>query len=175
MAQSAGFPSTWVSDHFHPWTARQGSSPFVWSVIGGIARATDRMKVVTAVTCPTARIHPAIIAQAAATSGCMLPERFVLGVGSGENLNEHILDLAWPEADVRLEMLEEAIDVIRLLWQGGFQSHYGKYYRVRNARIYNLPEELPPIAVSGFGPKAVDLAARIGDGYISTMPDAGLL
>ncbi len=175
MAESAGFRSIWISDHYHPWTERQGSSPFVWSVIGGIARATDRMKVVTAVTCPTVRIHPAIIAQAAATSACMLPGRFVLGVGSGENLNEHILDVPWPEADVRLQMLEEAVDVIRQLWRGGFQSHYGTHYRVRNARIYNLPEKLPPIAVSGFGPKAVDLAARIGDGYISTMPDADLL
>src|SRR5947208_9436212 len=171
-AEQAGFEGLWISDHFHPWNDEQGHSPFVWSVIGAIAQATDRMAVTTAVTCPTLRIHPAVIAQAAATSAVMLDGRFSLGVGSGEALNEHILGDAWPEADERLEMLEEAVQVIRTLWQGGAQDHRGRHYRVAHARIYDLPDEAPPIVISGFGPKAVKLAARIGDGYCTVGPDA---
>jgi G6PDH family F420-dependent oxidoreductase len=97
--------------------------------------------------------------------------RFTLGVGSGEALNEHILADHWPEADVRLEMLEEAIEVIRTLWEGGQQSHYGPHYAVENARVYDLPDQLPKLIVSGFGPKAIKLAARIGDGFATTSPD----
>jgi G6PDH family F420-dependent oxidoreductase len=173
-AQDAGFHALWISDHYHPWGDQQGHSPFVWSVIGAIAEATD-LPVTTGVTCPTLRIHPAIVAQAAATSAVMLGGRFGLGVGSGEALNEHILGDRWPEADERLEMLEEAIAVMRLLWQGGVQSHRGRHYRVENARLYDLPDEPPPVLVSGFGPKATKLAARVGDGYATTSPDAELI
>src|SRR5207302_2549099 len=134
-------------DHFHPWNDEQGHSSFVWSVIGAIAGATSKMTVTTAVTCPTMRIHPAIIAQAAATSAVLLEGRFALGVGSGEALNEHILGGRWPEADERLEMLEEAVHVIRTLWQGGMRSHRGRHYRVEKARIYDLPERPPPIVI----------------------------
>jgi G6PDH family F420-dependent oxidoreductase len=141
-------------------------------VIGAIARATPGVAVTTAVTCPTVRIHPAIIAQAAATSAVLLGGRFSLGVGTGEALNEHILGDRWPEAAERREMLEEAIEVIRLLWQGGVQSHRGRHYRVEHARIYDLPDSPPPIVVSGFGPQAVEMAARIGDGYATVGPDA---
>ena len=144
-------------------------------MIGGLSEVTSRVKVVTAATCPTMRIHPAVIAQATATSAAMLPGRFEFGVGSGENLNEHVFGDAWPSTDVRLEMLEEAIEVIRLLWEGGTKDHEGKHYRVENARIYTLPDETPPILVSGFGPKATRLAARIGDGYVNAVPDAELL
>ncbi len=144
MAEDAGFEALWISDHYHPWVEAQGNSPFVWSVIGGLAQTTRNAKVVTAVTCPTIRIHPAVIAQAAATSAVMLPGRFEFGVGSGEALNEHIFGGPWPSTDVRLEMLEEAIEVIRLLWEGGTKSHEGKHYRVDNARIYTLPDEPPP-------------------------------
>jgi G6PDH family F420-dependent oxidoreductase len=171
-AQQAGFEGLWISDHYHPWNDEQGHSPFVWSTIGAIAQATDGMKVTTAVTCPTIRIHPAIIAQAAATSAVMLNGDFVLGLGSGEALNEHILGDAWPEADERLEMLEEAVEVIRKLWEGGVHDHRGRHYRVAHARVYDLPERPPPIVISGFGPKAVKLAARIGDGYCTVGPDA---
>ncbi len=171
-AEQAGFEGLWISDHFHPWNDAQGHSPFVWSVIGAIAQATENMHVSTAVTCPTVRIHPAIIAQAAATAAVMLDGRFSLGVGSGEALNEHILGDAWPEADERLEMLEEAVEVIRTLWQGGVHDHRGRHYRVSHARIYDLPEAPPEIIVSGFGPKAVELAARIGDGFCTVGPDA---
>jgi len=175
MAEQAGFAGLWISDHYHPWIDAQGESPFVWSTIGAIAEATERIPVTTGVTCPTVRIHPAIIAQAAATSAVLLDGRFLLGVGSGEALNEHILGDRWPSADIRLEMLEEAIDVMRGLWAGGMFDHRGRHYQVENARIYTLPDEPPPILVSGFGPKSVDLAARAGDGYCATMPDAELV
>jgi G6PDH family F420-dependent oxidoreductase len=170
-AEEVGFSTAWISDHFHPWIDRQGHSPFVWSVIGGIAAATENLRVGTGVTCPTIRIHPAIIAQAAATSACMFDGRFFLGVGTGENLNEHILGDRWPSVDERLEMLEEAIEVMRLLWRGGSQSHRGRHYTVDNARIYTLPDSPPPIYMSAFGTKAAAVAGRIADGFASTRPD----
>jgi len=175
MAEEAGFEALWISDHYHPWNDAQGNSPFVWNVIGGLSQATRNLKVVTAVTCPTLRIHPAVMAQAAATSAVMLPGRFEFGVGSGEALNEHIFGDPWPSTDVRLEMLEEAIEIIRLLWDGGTKDHEGKHYVVENARLYTLPDQPPPILVSGFGPKATRLAARTGDGYMNVSPNAELL
>jgi G6PDH family F420-dependent oxidoreductase len=171
-AQKAGFEGLWISDHYHPWNDAQGHSPFVWSTIGAIAQATDGMKVSTAVTCPTIRIHPGIIAQAAASCAVMLDGNFCLGVGSGEALNEHIFGDRWPEADERLEMLEEAVEVIRKLWEGGVHDHRGRHYRLEHCRVYDLPDSPPPIVVSGFGPKAVELAAKIGDGYCTVGPDA---
>ncbi|WP_310962057.1 TIGR03557 family F420-dependent LLM class oxidoreductase [Nocardioides terrisoli] len=174
LAEQAGFDSLWISDHFHPWNDAQGESPFVWSVIGAVSQVCS-LPVTTAVTCPTVRLHPVIVAQAAATSATMLDGRFVLGVGSGEALNEHILGDPWPSADVRLEMLEEAVALIRKLWGGGFVTEYGHHYDVDHARIYTMPATPPPIYVSGFGPKATDLAARIGDGFIATMPDPELV
>ncbi|HET8537534.1 MAG TPA: TIGR03557 family F420-dependent LLM class oxidoreductase, partial [Solirubrobacteraceae bacterium] len=173
-AEAAGFHALWISDHYHPWIDEQGHSPFVWSVIGAVAEATN-LPVTTGVTCPTVRVHPAVIAQAAATSAVLLGGRFALGVGSGEALNEHILGDVWPEADERLEMLEEAVEVMRLLWSGGVHSHRGRHYRVSHARVYDLPEAPPKVLVSGFGPNATKLAARIGDGYATTSPDAELI
>jgi G6PDH family F420-dependent oxidoreductase len=169
-AEEAGFHALWISDHYHPWNDEQGHSGFVWSTIGAVSQAT-RLPVTTGVTCPTVRIHPAIIAQAAATSAVLLDGRFNLGVGTGEALNEHVLGDHWPEIDVRLEMLEEAVEVIRALWQGGQRSHHGRHYTVENARVYDLPDQPPPILVSGFGPKAISVAARIGDGFVTTSPD----
>ncbi|HEX6248849.1 MAG TPA: TIGR03557 family F420-dependent LLM class oxidoreductase [Nocardioidaceae bacterium] len=174
LAEDAGFDALWISDHYHPWNNEQGQSPFVWSVIGAISQATD-LPVTTAVTCPTVRVHPAVIAQAAATSAVMLDGKFVLGLGSGEALNEHILGDPWPSADVRLAMLEEAVEVIRMLLTGETVTHDGAFYTVDTARIYTLPDQPPPIYISGFGPKATELAARIGDGYINTAPDDDLL
>ena len=174
QAEAAGFRSVWISDHYHPWNDNQGQSPFVWSVIGGIA-ATTSLKVTTGVTCPIVRVHPAILAQAAATATLMLEGRFLFGVGTGENLNEHILGDRWPRVDTRLEMLEEAVEVLRKLWEGGLVSHDGRHYQVENARVYSLPDTPPPVLVSALGPKAVSLAASIGDGYISTAPDAEAL
>ena len=174
LAAEAGFDALWISDHYHPWNREQGQSPFVWSVIGAISQVCD-LPVTTAVTCPTVRTHPAVIAQAAATSAVMLDGRFTLGVGSGEALNEHILGTPWPTADVRLAMLEEAVEVIRRLFTGETVTHRGEHYTVDSARLYTLPDRPPPIYVSGFGPKATRLAARIGDGYINTSPDEELL
>jgi coenzyme F420-dependent glucose-6-phosphate dehydrogenase len=175
FAEDAGFSYALVSDHFHPWIDKQGQSPFVWSIIGGIAATTERIRLGTGVTCPTIRIHPAIIAQAAATSAAMMEGRFFLGVGSGENLNEHILGDRWPPAAVRQMMLEEAIDVIRELWSGDQVSYYGAYYTVENARIYTLPEELPPIIVAASGEMAATLAGESGDGLITTSPDPSVI
>lgn len=150
-AEQAGFQFALISDHYHPWIDRQGHSPFVWTVIGGIAQATDRIRLGTGVTCPTIRIHPAIIAQAAATAAVMLPDRFFLGVGTGENLNEHVLGHRWPPFDLRAEMLEEAVEVIRMLWNGDTVTFYGSFYVVEEARLYTLPESPPPICVAASG------------------------
>jgi len=174
-AEEVGFTFALISDHFHPWIDAQGQSPFVWAVLGGIAQATYKLKIGTGVTCPTIRIHPAIIAQATATVASMMPERFFLGVGTGENLNEHILGDRWPPYEIRAEMLEEAIEVIRLLWQGGMQSHHGKYYTVENARIYTLPDILPEIMIAAGGSESASLAGKLGDGLISTTPDAEIV
>jgi G6PDH family F420-dependent oxidoreductase len=175
MAEEAGFPYALISDHYHPWIDRQGHSPFVWNVIGGIACVTQRLVLGTGVTCPTMRMHPAIVAQAAATSAAMMPGRFFLGVGTGENLNEHVLGDHWPPAAVRREMLEEAVAVIRELWTGRVVEHRGRHYTVENARIYTLPEEPPPVVVAAAGPQAAQLAGRIGDGFVGVAPDSELI
>src|SRR4051794_33758806 len=172
LAEQTGFRFALISDHYHPWTSTQGHSPFVWAVIGGIAQATNELTLGTGVTCPTIRIHPAIVAQAAATASLMLEGRFFLGVGSGENLNEHILGDRWPPAAVRLEMLEEAVEVMRELWKGEFVMHHGKHYTVENARIYDPPEGGSlPVYVAAAGPKAANLSGRIGDGFVGVAPD----
>ncbi|MFF4655264.1 LLM class F420-dependent oxidoreductase [Streptomyces sp. NPDC001381] len=170
MAEQAGFQALWISDHYHPWNDAQGQSPFVWSVIGALSEAVS-LPVETAVTCPTVRIHPAVVAQAAATSAVMTGGGFRLGVGSGEALNEHVLGDAWPPADVRLDMLEEAVQVMRRLFTGEEVTHHGPHYTVENARLYTVPDEPVPIDISGFGPKATSLAARVGDGYITMTPE----
>jgi len=175
MAEDAGFEFLSISDHYHPWIDAQGHSPFVWAVIGGIAATTERIRLGTGVTCPTTRIHPAIIAHAAATAGAMMPGRFFLGVGTGEKLNEHVVGARWPEWEVRAEMLEEAVGIIRQLWQGDVQSHHGRHYTVENARIYDLPDPLPQIILSGQGPRATELAARIGDGFWGMGPKRELV
>jgi coenzyme F420-dependent glucose-6-phosphate dehydrogenase len=170
-AEEAGFEFGMISDHFHPWTDSQGQSPFVWSVIGGIAQATERLRLATGVTCPTIRTHPAIVAHAAATAAVMMDGRFMLGLGTGENLNEHVVGQGWPAPDERLEMLEEAIEVIRLLWEGGYQTHRGEFYEVEQARLYTLPGEPPPIAVAAAKEEAAKLAGRAGDALVNTAPD----
>ncbi len=154
---------------------RQGHSPFVWSVIGGVAEATERIPLMTGVTAPIIRYHPSIVAHAAATSGVMMPGRFLLGLGTGENLNEHVTGQRWPSADERLEMLEEAVELIRTLWKGGAQSHRGRFFHAEDARIYDLPDPLPPILIAVKGEKAVELAGRVGDGLIGLAPDAEML
>lgn len=171
MAEAAGFRKVWISDHYHPWLDSQGQSPFVWTTIGGIG-ATTSLEVTTAVTCPTVRIHPAVVAQAAATCAVLCRGGFRLGVGTGEALNEHVLGDAWPPAEIRFEMLAEAVDIMRELWKGDAVTRRGIHYKVDNARIYTRPTAPIPVPVSAFGPRATELAAQIGDGFISTSPDA---
>lgn len=174
LAERAGFEKLSISDHFHPWMDAQGHSPFVWGPIGGIA-ATTKLEVTTGVTCPILRIHPAIVAQAAATASDMLEGRFRLGVGTGERLNEHILGQHWPPAGVRQDMLEEAIELMRALWSGELVTHHGEHFTTENARIYTTPPGEVPVLVSAFGPEAAMLAGRVGDGFVSTSPDSDTL
>jgi len=174
LAADAGMTGLWISDHYHPWLDAQGQSPFVWSTIGAVSQVCD-LPIMTGVTCPTLRIHPAVIAQAAATSAVLTRGRFRLGVGTGEALNESIFGDAWPNTDVRRDMLAEAIDVMRQLWTGEVVNHRGPHYTVQNARLYTLPDEPIPVYVSGFGPQSTQFAAQIGDGYVTTMPDHDLI
>src|SRR5436305_3001508 len=170
-----GFAFCMISDHYHPWVDAQGHSPFVWSTLGGIAQATEKIRVGTGVTCPLIRQHPGLVAQAAATVATMMPGRFFLGIGTGENLNEHVFGDRWPLPDERLEMLEEAVAVMRMLWEGGEKTHRGKHYTVDHARVYDLPDDEVQVYVAAAQPKAAELAAKIGDGFISTAPQKELV
>src|SRR5579884_1909646 len=174
-AEEAGFTFLGISDHYHPWVDEQGESPFVWNVIGAFSQVSKTVDVFIEVNCPILRYHPAIIAQAAATSQYQLEGRFILGVGTGENLNEHIVGKGWPPADVRRAMLEEAVAIMRKLWEGGYQTYWGKFFNLDAARIYTLPENSIPVIVSGMGPKATELAGKIGDGFVTTSPNKDLV
>nr|MDP9332919.1 TIGR03557 family F420-dependent LLM class oxidoreductase [Actinomycetota bacterium] len=174
-AEEAGFEFVSISDHYHPWVSAQGHSPLVWSVLGSIAAVTERLQVGVGVTCPTIRIHPAVLAQATATTALLFEGRFFFGVGTGEALNEHILGHRWPPAEVRRSMLEEAVEIIRSLWAGDTVDHRGDFYEVENAKLFDPPAEPPPIIVSGFGTDAVRLAARIGDGYWGHTPESDVV
>jgi G6PDH family F420-dependent oxidoreductase len=170
-AEEAGFEHVLISDHIHPWVNEQGHSPFVWSVIGAVAQATERIRLGTAVTCPLIRIHPAIVAHAAATAQQLMDGRFFLGVGTGENLNEHVLGDRWPRPDERLEMLEEAIEIIRKLLGGEYETYRGKHYTVEQLKLYDAPSDPPKIIVAAAEPNSARLAARLGDGYMNTAAD----
>jgi G6PDH family F420-dependent oxidoreductase len=174
-AEAAGFDFLTISDHFHPWLYSHKHSPYAWSVLGALAAQTSDIELVSLVTCPTVRYHPAIVAQKAATIAAMSGGRFRLGLGAGENLNEHVVGKLWPPAHVRHEMLEEAIDIIRTLLGGGYHSHDGKYFTVHDARIFTLPDEPPPVYVAASGSESVALAARAGDGMIATEPRSELI
>jgi G6PDH family F420-dependent oxidoreductase len=175
QAEEAGFDFVSISDHFHPWVSAQGHSPFVWSVLGGIAATTDRIEVGVGVTCPIIRLHPAIVAHAAATTSLLFGDRFFLGVGTGEALNEHVHGDRWPRPEIRREMLEEAVDVMRALWTGDTVDHRGRHYEVENAKLFDPPRGRIPVIVSGFGPEAAALAGRIGDGYWGNSPERELM
>jgi G6PDH family F420-dependent oxidoreductase len=174
-AEELGFDFVSISDHFHPWVSAQGHSPFVWSMLGAIGHATDRVGIGVGVTCPTVRIHPAVIAHAAATTSLLCDGRFFLGVGTGEALNEHVVGTRWPPIEIRRAMLDEAVEIIRALWTGDTIDHRRDHYEVENARLFDPPDEPPPIIVSGFGDEAVQLAARIGDGYWGHSPDRTII
>ncbi|WP_428964892.1 TIGR03557 family F420-dependent LLM class oxidoreductase [Micromonospora fluostatini] len=167
------FPGS--SDHFHPWLDVQGHSPFTWTVFGAIAARTDRVGLATGVTCPTVRYHPAIIAQAAATLAIVSDGRFTLGVGAGERLNEHVVGQGFPGVRGRHERLREALEIIRLLWSGGYQSYEGKHLRLEDARVFDLPDRPPAIVVAASGPASAAIAAELGDGLFATEPKPDLV
>ena len=174
-AEELGFDFLVSSDHFHPWVPEQEHSPYAWSVLGAVATVTERVGLMTMVTCPILRYHPVVVAQKAATMGLLSEGRFTLGLGAGERLNEHVVGRGWPAASVRHEMLAEAIEIIRLLWDGGYADHRGRYFTVEDARVFDLPTRPVPIAVAASGPESADLAARRGDGLIATEPNAALV
>jgi G6PDH family F420-dependent oxidoreductase len=174
-AEEAGFDFVELSDHYHPWLESQGHSAFTWSLLGAMAARTQRIGLVTGVTCPMIRYHPAVIAQAAATVQIISGNRFTLGVGSGERLNEHVVGGGWPAVRIRHHMLREALEIINLLWEGGYQSYEGKYLTLEDARVWDLPDRLPVIAVASGGPGASKLAAEHGSGLFATEPKAELV
>ncbi|MEV0005841.1 LLM class F420-dependent oxidoreductase [Micromonospora sp. NPDC050980] len=174
-AEEAGFDFVEMSDHFHPWLDTQGHSPFTWTVFGAIAAKTERIGLATGVTCPSVRYHPAIIAQAAATLAIVSDGRFTLGVGAGERLNEHVVGQGFPGVRVRHERLREALEIIRLLWRGGYRSYEGKHLQLEDARVFDLPDEPPVIAVAASGPVSAAIAAECGDGLFATEPKPDLV
>ncbi|MGK5673677.1 TIGR03557 family F420-dependent LLM class oxidoreductase [Micromonospora sp. URMC 106] len=174
-AEQAGFDFVEMSDHFHPWLDVQGHSSFAWSVLAAIAARTDTLGLATGVTCPTVRYHPAIIAQAAATMALISDGRFTLGVGAGERLNEHVVGQGFPSVRGRHERLREALEIIRLLWQGGYQSYEGKHLQLEDARVFDLPDTPPVIAVAASGRASATMAAELGDGLFVTEPKESIV
>ncbi|MFD3873244.1 LLM class F420-dependent oxidoreductase [Streptomyces sp. NPDC058623] len=174
-AERAGFDFSVTSDHYFPWLASQGHAPYAWSVLGAAAQATSTIPLMTYVTCPTVRYHPAVVAQKAATMQLLSEGRFRLGLGSGENLNEHVVGPGWPAAHVRLEMLEEAVQIIRDLLDGGSVNHHGQYFDVENAKLWDLPDRPPPIGIAVSGKRSCELAGRYADLVIAIDPEKELL
>ncbi|TQN31175.1 G6PDH family F420-dependent oxidoreductase [Haloactinospora alba] len=169
-AEEAGFDFVEISDHFHPWLHNHGHSGFAWSILAAIAARTERVELATGVTCPFLRYHPAIIAQAAATTALLSDDRFTLGIGSGERLSEHVVGLGWPAVHHRHEMLRESLHIIRLLWSGGYHSFDGDHLALEDARVFDLPHTPPRIAVAAGGPEAARIAADHGDALFATEP-----
>lgn len=174
-AERMGFDFVSISDHYHPWVTAQGHSPFVWSVLGAVAASTERIEVGVGVTCPTTRIHPAVVAHAAATTSLMFEGRFFFGLGTGEALNEHVLGHRWPPPETRIAMLAESIEVMRALWTGETVDHRGDFYTVENARLFDLPSEPIPLILSAFGSDTAEAMASLADGYWGTSPDGDLV
>lgn len=170
-AEAAGFTTAMISDHFHPWTPTQGNAGFVWAVLGAIANATSSIRVGTGVSAPIRRMHPLVIAQAAATVEVLMPGRFFLGLGSGERLNEQVMGERWPRAGERREMVEEAIEIIRALWAGGNVVHRGDWFNVENAELFTRPDIAPPIMTAVGGWRSAEVAARLADGIVGVSPD----
>jgi G6PDH family F420-dependent oxidoreductase len=174
-AERAGFDFAAISDHYHPWLPEQQHAAFAWSVLGAVAQATERIELATMVTCPIVRYHPAIVAQMAATTSVLCGERFTLGLGAGERLNEHVVGRGWPPVDVRHAMLREAVGIIRRLWRGGYVTHRGAHFVVEDARVFDLPEAPIEIYVAAGGPRAATLAGEVGAGVCATEPDDGVM
>ena len=174
LAEEAGFDFAVISDHYSPWLDSQGHSPYAWSVLGAAAQATDHIPLMTYVTCPIRRYHPAVVAQKAATMQLLSDGRFTLGLGAGENLNEHVVGGQWPIVGLRHEMLDEAVEIIRALWAGGNVTYRGKHFDVESARIWDLPDTPPPIGIAVSGPRSCDLAGRHAEVMIAVEPRAEL-
>jgi len=174
-AERVGFDFEVSSDHYSPWLTEQGHSPYAWSVLGAVAQATDRVELMTYVTCPTMRYHPAVVAQKAATMGLLSEGRFTLGLGSGENLNEHTVGQGWPAVETRQEMLEEAIEIIRALFGGDLVTFRGEHFAVDAARLWDLPEEQVRIAVAVSGDQSVERFAKLADDLIAVEPRGDLV
>jgi G6PDH family F420-dependent oxidoreductase len=174
-SEEAGFDFLVCSDHFHPWVPEQRHSPYAWSVLGAVAAITERIELATLVTCPIVRYHPAIVAQKAATMALLSDGRFQLNLGAGERLNEHVVGDGWPGVDVRHEMLAEATEIIRLLWQGGYCSYEGRFFTVEDARVFDLPERPVPIGIAASGRQSAELAARKGDALVAIEPRSDLV
>jgi G6PDH family F420-dependent oxidoreductase len=174
LAEEAGFDFVELSDHYHPWLESQGHSAFTWSMLGSMATSTERIGLVTGVTCPSFRYHPAIVAQAAATVAILSHGRFTLGVGAGERLNEHVIGTEFPGVHRRQAVFREALEIIRLLWQGGYQNYEGKYLHLEDARVFDLPDTPPLMPVAAGGNQAATIAAELGDGLFATEPKSSL-
>lgn len=173
-AHDAGFEALAVSDHFHPWLEDQGHSPFAWTLLGALTEAVP-LPLVTQVTCPIKRYHPAIVAQMAATTARMAPAGFTLGLGAGESLNEHVVGGDWPDPGTRFEQLEEAVEIIRRLFGGEDLNHRGRWFTVDRARLYTLPDQPAPLALAAGGTQAAELAARLDAGLIVVGPNTEVL
>lgn len=174
-AEAVGFDFSVISDHYFPWIEAQGHSAYAWSVLGAAAQATERIPLMTFVTCPTMRYHPAVVAQKAATMGVLSDNRFTLGLGAGESLNEHVIGRGWPSVDVRHEMLAEATEIIQALFGGDYLNYRGEHFTVDSAKLYDLPERPVPIAMAASGRLSADLAAEYADALVAVQPDAALV
>jgi len=174
LAESAGFDFAVISDHYFPWLEAQGHSPYAWSVLGAAAAVTERIPLMTFVTCSILRYHPAVVAQKAATMALLSEGRFSLGLGAGEKLNEHVVGAGWPPADVRHEMLTEAVEIIRELWGGGYVNYRGEHFDVESAKLFDVPETPPPLGIAVSGPQSCALAGEYADLMIATEPEASL-
>jgi G6PDH family F420-dependent oxidoreductase len=174
-AEQAGFDFEVSSDHYFPWLDSMGHAPYAWSVLGAVAQATERVDLMTYVTCPTMRYHPAVVAQKAATLGLLSDNRFTLGLGSGENLNEHVIGEGWPMAAVRQDMLAEAVQIIRALHTGELTTWVGEYFRVDSARVWDLPDTGVPLAIAISGNRSIAEFAPLADHMVGIEPDAQLI
>ena len=174
-AERAGFDFEVMSDHYFPWLEEQGHSAYAWSMLGAVTQVTERVELMTYVTCPIMRYHPAVVAQKAATIGLLSNGRFTLGLGAGENLNEHVVGQGWPPANVRHEMLGEAVDIISALFDGGYVNYTGDHYRVDSAKIWDLPEQRVPIAVAVSGEQSIQSFAPKSHAMIAVEPNSDLI
>ena len=175
MAEDSGYDFAVISDHYFPWVEAMGHSPYAWSVLGAAAHATDSIELMTYVTCPIKRYHPAVVAQKAATVALLSDGRFTLGLGAGENLNEHVVGGAWPPVNTRHEMLDEAVDIIKALWSGDYVNYRGRHFEVDSARLWDVPDQAPPLGLAVSGPQSIAMAAAKADVMIAVEPEASLV